>query len=108
MYFHRLLFATIATFTFAFICTPAQKPDLAAFKNALRWRSVGPLRASRTRAICGVASQPYVFYMAPVNGGVWKTDDAGRTWNPIFDDQPTGSIGAIAVSQSRPDVVYVG
>ncbi len=74
----------------------------------LRWRNIGPHRGGRTRAICGVPSQPNVFYMAQVNGGVFKTTDFGRTWQPIFDDQPTGSIGALAVSVSNPDIIYVG
>ena len=78
------------------------------FDSILRWRNVGPYRGGRTRAICGVPSQPNVFYMAPVNGGVFKSIDYGRTWQPIFDDQPTASIGAIAVSISNPNVVYVG
>ena len=77
----------------------------AGFEGALRWRNVGPFRAGRTRAIAGVPSQPNVFYMAQVNGGVFKTSDYGRTWQPIFDDQPTGSIGAIAVSLSNPEIV---
>ena len=78
------------------------------FGTALHWRNVGPFRASRTRAVSGVPSQPNVFYMAPVNGGVFKTTDFGRIWQPIFDDQPTGSVGAIAVSVSNPNVIYVG
>ena len=69
---------------------------------------IGPFRGGRTRAAAGVPSQPNVFYMAQVNGGVWKSDDYGRTWNPIFDSQPTQSIGAIAVAPSDPNVVYVG
>ena len=78
------------------------------FGGALKWRNVGPFRGGRTRAVAGVPSQPNVFYMAQVNGGVFKTTDAGRTWQPIFDDQPTGSVGALAVSESNPNVIYVG
>ncbi len=69
---------------------------------------IGPFRGGRTRALCGVPSQPNVFYVAQVNGGVWKSDDYGRTWNPIFDKEPTQSIGAIAVAPSDPNIIYVG
>ena len=80
------------------------RPDL----SWLKWRNVGPFRGGRTRAVSGVAQQPNVFYMAPVNGGVWKTEDYGHTWTPIFDDQPTGSVGALAVAPSDPNILYVG
>ena len=72
----------------------------------LHWRMIGPFRGGRTRAAAGVPSQPNVFYMAQVNGGVWKSDDYGRTWNPIFDQESSQSIGAIAVAPSDPDIIY--
>jgi photosystem II stability/assembly factor-like uncharacterized protein len=77
----------------------------SAFQE-LHWRMIGPFRGGRTRAAAGVPSQPNVFYMAQVNGGVWKSDDYGRTWNPIFDQESSQSIGAIAVAPSDPNVVY--
>jgi len=73
----------------------------------MHWRMIGPFRGGRTRAAVGVPSQPNVFYIGQVNGGVWKTDDYGRTWNPIFDGQPSQSIGAIAVAPSDPNILYV-
>jgi photosystem II stability/assembly factor-like uncharacterized protein len=74
----------------------------------LEYRSIGPFRASRTVGAVGIPSQPNVFFMGVNNGGVWKSDDYGRTWNPIFDDQPTGSVGDIAVSPTNPNIIYVG
>ncbi len=75
--------------------------------HEMHWRNVGPFRGGRTRAVSGVPTQPNVFYIGAVNGGVWKTTDFGRTWTPIFDREPTGSIGAIEVAPSDPNVVYV-
>jgi photosystem II stability/assembly factor-like uncharacterized protein len=80
-------------------------PNLIA---EMRWRNIGPLRGGRTKAVAGVPSQPFTFYIGMVNGGVWKTTNAGRTWTPIFEDQPTGSIGWVAVAPSDPNIVYVG
>jgi photosystem II stability/assembly factor-like uncharacterized protein len=81
----------------------------AAALWGLQWRDVGPMRGGRTFAVAGVASQPDTFYMGSVGGGVWKTENSGRTWTPIADEGiPIGSIGAIAVAPSDPNVVYVG
>ena len=74
----------------------------------LQWRSIGPYRGGRTKAAAGVPSRPGTFYIGAVNGGVWKTIDYGRTWEPLFDAQPTSSIGALAISASNPDVIYAG
>jgi photosystem II stability/assembly factor-like uncharacterized protein len=74
----------------------------------MHWRSIGPLRGGRSKAVTGVASQPNVLYIGVCNGGVWKTEDYGRTWFPIFDNEPTGSIGALAVAPSDPNVIYAG
>jgi len=77
--------------------------------SGLQWRDVGPMRGGRTYAVAGHASQPDTFYFGSVGGGVWKTENAGRTWYPISDEGiPIGSIGAIAVAPSNANIVYVG
>src|ERR1700688_1537929 len=93
-----------------FACLPilcAQDFD-PKFYSALQWRSIGPYRGGRTVGAAGIADQPNVFFIGVNNGGVWKTDDYGRTWKPIFDDQPTGSIGSLAIAPSAPNTIYVG
>ena len=85
----------------------AQTFDPANYAG-LRWRDIGPYRGGRTVGAAGIPAQPNVFYIGVNNGGVWKTDDYGRTWKPIFDEQPTGSIGALAIAPSDPNTIYVG
>ena len=91
--------ATLASFS------AAQTVDPSA---AMHWRQIGPTRAGRARAVSGAASQPNVAYIGFDNGGVWRSTDYGSNWEPIFDNEPTGSIGAIAVAPSDPNIIYVG
>ncbi len=84
------------------------QPFSNGYFNAMKYRMIGPHRGGRTVGAVGVPSQPNVFYIGVNNGGVWKSNDYGRVWKPIFDQMPTGSVGDIAVSESNPNVVYVG
>src|SRR5262245_686802 len=86
----------------------AQAPFAANLYSGLKWRMLGPFRGGRVDAVTGVPGRPNEFYFGAVNGGVWKTVDAGRVWTPVFDSQPVASIGAIAVAASSPDTVYAG
>lgn len=106
---HRLTFiaASLLTLVVLSSATIAQQYDLSLYQN-IRWRCIGPFRAGRTVGATGVPGQSNLFYIGVNNGGVWKTNDYGRTWKPIFDDQPTGSIGDLAVAPSNPNIIYVG
>ena len=102
------------TFLYCFLILPligctlyAQSIPPVHFQH-LEYRMIGPFRAGRTVGAVGVPTQPNLFFMGVNNGGVWKTDDYGRTWLPIFDKMPTGSIGDIAVSPTNPEIIYVG
>src|SRR5215216_2299948 len=80
-----------------------------ALMKGLAWRSIGPYRGGRSAAVAGVTSQPNVFYFGATGGGVWKTTDGGINWEAVSDEYfKTGSVGAIGVSESDPNVVYVG
>jgi photosystem II stability/assembly factor-like uncharacterized protein len=76
--------------------------------QGMNWRLVGPFRGGRVLAVTGVPENSNLYYFGAVAGGVWKTTDAGLTWNPLFDKQSVSSIGAIAVAKSDPNVIYVG
>ncbi|HLY41988.1 MAG TPA: hypothetical protein VKR52_12320 [Terracidiphilus sp.] len=101
------LFCAIAGLIFTFGRRLFAEDAAPEWRPDLHWRLVGPFRGGRTRAATGVPGQPNVFYVGQVDGGVWKSDDYGRTWNPIFDGEGTQSIGAIVVAPSDPNVVYV-
>ena len=105
--FKLIALVCLAAFTFSFVPADAQQFDSRLYSE-MRWRCIGPFRAGRTVAISGVPQQPNVFYMAAVNGGVWKTTDFGNTWLPIFDEESSGSVGALAVAPSDPNILYVG
>ncbi len=106
--FRVRLFASIG-FSLCLLAPFAQAQSLGPkLYSEMHWRSIGPPRAGRARALAGVPSQPNVFYIGFDNGGVWRSTDFGSTWVPLFDNQPTGSIGAIAVAPSDPNVIYVG
>ncbi|HXE60398.1 MAG TPA: glycosyl hydrolase [Gemmatimonadaceae bacterium] len=81
--------------------------DTSAFA-ALRWREIGPFRGGRSATVAGSAARPNEYYMGTTGGGVFKTTDGGETWNPVTDKYFGGTIGAVAVSASNPDIVYVG
>ncbi|MDB6163456.1 MAG: hypothetical protein JWL98_888, partial [Xanthomonadaceae bacterium] len=96
-----LLLTTLCVAAFSSVAAAADFGDL-------HWRLLGPFRGGRVLTVAGVPGQPNHFYFGAVNGGVWETADAGRTWQPIFDGQPVGSIGALAVAPSDSNVLYVG
>src|SRR5258705_13153618 len=102
----RLMFAAaVAVMALSFtISTSGQQPGIdPGLYNGMHWRLIGPFRGGRVDAVSGVPGRPYEFYFGHVNGGVWKTINAGRTWLPVFDGQPVASIGALAVSTTKPD-----
>ena len=101
----RIVLAALASLPALAAAAPRVDPRLF---SEMQWRCIGPFRGGRTVGAAGIPGQPNVFFIGVNNGGVWKTTDAGRTWTPIFDDQPTGSIGALAIAPSDPNVIYVG
>ena len=101
-----LLAGSLAAQTAAAQTASAQTVPESLYQE-MHWRSIGPFRGGRTRAVAGVPGDPATLYIGVCDGGVWRSTDYGRVWTPIFDDQPTQSIGAIAVAPSDPDRLYV-
>jgi photosystem II stability/assembly factor-like uncharacterized protein len=100
--FLSLLFTLVFSAMFA-----AQAISPEAY-SGLRWRMIGPHRGGRTNVVSGVEGQPSLYYVGAVAGGVWKTNNGGETWQPIFDSQPIASIGALAIAASNPNIIYAG
>src|SRR5258705_3352240 len=91
------------------LAIPAAAQMNPALWSGLKYRMIGPERGGRVTTVTGVPSQPYTFYMGSTGGGVWKTTDAGHNWLNISDGQiPLGSMGAVEVSLSDPNIVYAG
>ena len=89
------------------ISAVAQSYNEAQFKG-MKWRDIGPYRGGRVLAVTGIPGSPFTYYFGAVAGGVWRTTDGGVSWQPISDKSVISSIGAIAVSESNPNVIYVG
>src|SRR5438128_7259968 len=102
-----LLLASLAGALAAAVPAPAQTIPPSAY-GALRWRLIGPHRGGRVLAVAGIPGDPATFYFGGVDGGVWRTTNAGVTWEPLFDREPVASVGALAVAPSDPKVIYVG
>jgi photosystem II stability/assembly factor-like uncharacterized protein len=89
------------------LAAPIASVAVSQFQD-LHWRLIGPFRGGRVLAVSGVPGEPSHYYFGSVNGGVWETHDSARTWQPIFDSQPIGSIGALALAPADPKTIYVG
>ena len=105
----RKVFRAIAVIA-AFLAHPGLTQDAIPEDalRALRYRLVGPFRGGRVNTVAGIPGDATTYYFGTPGGGVWKTTDAGATWNPIFDGQPVSAIGSLAVASSDPNIVYVG
>src|SRR6202050_3277356 len=104
--FHRSIVITLFLLLLSAAAIAQSVPS--ELVNGLKWRLIGPFRGGRAVAVTGVSGDSTTFYFGAVNGGIWKTSDAGTEWTPIFDSQPIGSIGAIAVAPSDPKTIYAG
>lgn len=97
----------ITLLALGFVSLPTSAADSTEFKT-LKYRLMGPHAGGRVSRACGVPGDPLTYYAATASGGVWKSENGGSSWKPIFDDQPIASMGSLAVAPSDPNVVYVG
>ena len=106
----RLILTLLIISAVAATTSTAQPPAPSSMPlDALQWRNIGPIRGGRSIATAGSPSRPFEYYFGATGGGLWKTSDGGNTWAPVTDGQiASSSVGAIAVSPSRPDTVYIG
>jgi len=101
------LFAILLSISLLLITASAQQYNPDTFKG-MKWRMVGPFRGGRVLAVTGIPGDPYTFYFGGVAGGVWRTVNGGISWTALTDKDPISSVGAIAVADSNPNVIYVG
>jgi hypothetical protein len=102
------LSAFVALASLAFAITVSSQTDRSAVYSGMQWRLIGPHRAGRVTTVAGIPGQPAIYYFGTPGGGLWKTTNAGRTWQPIFDATHQASIGALALAPSNPNIIYVG
>jgi len=103
----RRVLAAAAALGCSLAAAASPAPNAAPF-SGMHWRSIGPFRAGWATCIEGIPDRPDVFYFGAAVGGVWRTDDAGQTWNPLFQNEKTASIDSLAIAPSDPNVIYVG
>jgi len=110
-HYGRLLITALlcCLFVAAALAQTKQAEDYNSIFKPLKWRSIGPFRGGRSNCATGVVGDPKTYYMGTTGGGVWKTDDMGGSWRNVSDGFfKTGSVGAVAVAESDPNVVYAG
>jgi len=107
--FVGLAASLIFAFASAATSQPVNPPSInPAFYGGLKWRLIGPFRAGWSTVVAGVPNRPDTFYFGGAGGGVWRSDDAGRTWQPQFQNGPAAPIGALAIAPSNPNIIYIG
>jgi len=94
--------------TLAFALSVSAQSDRSAVYSGMQWRLIGPHRAGRVTTVAGIPGQPAIYYFGTPGGGLWKTTNGGRTWQPIFDSTHQAAIGALALAPSNPNIIYVG